>query len=190
MTNGSRLDWEGARARLARVQTALDRAGERSPGERERLLLERAVRLGRRPETPGDESRLETLLIVGLGAERFAIPLSAIAEVLRNPDVVPAPLAPPSLAGVIPFRGEIRPVFHLSRAVNLPDLAPGDARFVLMARARGREAGLLVERVEDIRPAAGAARRPAPPGMPHVLWLTADLIPVLDPDRIFPEEMA
>jgi hypothetical protein len=80
-------------------------------------------------------------------------------------------------------------VFHVSRALDVPAPGPGGAGAVLLARSGEREAGLLVDRVEDVRPAAGAERRPAPGGMPHILWMTPDLIPVLDPARIFPEEM-
>jgi chemotaxis signal transduction protein len=188
MSGGSRVNWAEARAKVERIREQVETAGERSPEERERILRQRAERLAQPAAEPREDSGT-ALVIVAVGAERFAIPLEGALEVIRNPRCAPVPLAPPALAGVIQVRSEIRPVFHLSRAVNLPD-ASGDDAVVLLVRRGQFEAGLRVDRIEDIRPDPGAGRRPAPAGMPHVLWMTADLIPVLDPDRIFPEEMS
>lgn len=44
------------------------------------------------------------------GAERFAIELTEILEVVRDAECAPAPGAPGQLAGVVNVRGEIRPV--------------------------------------------------------------------------------
>jgi purine-binding chemotaxis protein CheW len=186
MSDRARLDWSEARARLAA-------AGERlakTPEALDRILRERAARLARPPETAAGESRSDMLVIVRVGVERFAIPLSAVTEVVRNPQCAAIPLAPPVVAGVLQVRGEVVPVVQLSRVVSLPDPAPKTALTALLARRGARRAALLVEAVEDIRPADPNERRAAPPGKPHVMWMTGDLIPVLDPDRIFPEEMA
>lgn len=189
MRNGSRLDWAEARARVDRVGDELARGGTRSGADRDRVLRDRAARLARPAKPLVDDPRGEMLIVVRLGAERFAFPISGAVEVIRDPRCSPVPLAPPALAGVLQVRGEIRPVFHLSRAVNLPD-PDASSRVVLLLRRGGREAGLLVDGVEDTRPVPVDGRRPAPAGMPHILWLTPDLVPVLDPDHIFPEEMA
>jgi purine-binding chemotaxis protein CheW len=184
MKNGSGLDWAGARARMERLRKALGR----SPEQREKILRERAARLAQRVESP-DSSRTETLMIVAVGGRRFALPMHAVAEVTRHVRCAVVPLAPPEVAGIIEVRGEIRPVFRLSRVVSLPHLPDGAGTAVLLVLRSGRQAGILVDRVEDIRQVAQADRQAAPPGMPHALWLTRDLIPALDPYRIFPEEM-
>lgn len=189
MSGSTTFDWNAARDKIAKLRLGLERGGERPPAERAQILRKRAQRLARPPQSAAEENREEALIVVGAGAERFAIPLAGVVEVVRHPRCASVPFASPAVAGVIQLRGEIRPVFHLTWAVQLPALLEGAPAVVLLLRRGAGEAGLLVERVEDIR-TDGVGRKPAPAGSPHILWLTADLIPVLDPDRIFPEEMA
>lgn len=112
----------------------------------------RAIRLARRP-LAADSSEIQSqVLVFRLADERYGIELANVAEVLPATRCTPVPGAPPALAGVINFHGEIRPVMDLKRVLDIPDPAGfGAPSPVILLRKQGREIGLQVDRVEQIR---------------------------------------
>jgi purine-binding chemotaxis protein CheW len=50
-------------------------------------------------------------LLLPVGADRYALELVAIREVVLAPTVIPLPGAPPTVLGVANLRGEVVPVF-------------------------------------------------------------------------------
>lgn len=129
------------------------------------------------------ESTTLPVLVVGLGTERYAIELSALAEVLPYRDCTAVPGAPSTLLGVINVRGEIRCVADLARIL---DLQQRDARadgYVVMLRQQ--HVGLRVDSIDEVRqidpsqlvPAGGA--EPIP-GSRVVKALTADTVILID----------
>src|SRR5881227_2340262 len=91
-----------------------------------------------------------TGVVVRFGAGRYAIAMSAIAEVGRVARMTRVPGVPPWVAGVSNWRGRILPVVDLRPLLGVPatDLRD-DARLVVT----GDEAvsvGLLVEAVEGV----------------------------------------
>lgn len=60
----------------------------------------------------------QSLLTVQVGDERFALPASDVAEVIRPPAVTRVPLGPPSLLGVANLRGAVMPVVSLHRLLG------------------------------------------------------------------------
>lgn len=96
----------------------------------------------------------------------FALPLDHVREVDRLPVVTPLPHVPPWLLGAAALRGEIVSVVDLGAFLGLsePKLVRG-AR-LLICRAGAMEAGLMVERVRDIRELPEAAIRPPAAALP------------------------
>ena len=71
---------------------------------------------------PADiEVRSEGLLIFRLAGESFGLALSAVAEIIRLPNLVHMPLVPPSLLGLANLRGIVLPVVSLRALLHLPD---------------------------------------------------------------------
>jgi purine-binding chemotaxis protein CheW len=65
--------------------------------------------------TPTDE-RLqggESVIVVRLGDAEFGLPIGAVREVLRQPELSRVPFPPPHVCGVIALRGSILPVVDL-----------------------------------------------------------------------------
>ena len=60
------------------------------------------------------------LVTFRLGKEEFGVPIAAVQEVVRVPEVTPVPEAPWFLEGVINLRGRIIPVMDLGRRLRLP----------------------------------------------------------------------
>lgn len=97
----------------------------------------------------------------------FAVDIMGIREILRAPVITPVPQAPGHVAGVFNLRGTLIPVVDLHRALlgRTPEAPAAESKLVVV-RAGGDTAGLLVERVHDVvsvrvdelEPVPGAAR--------------------------------
>lgn len=146
------IDWTAARRRLDESARSLANALDPKAEDVEEILRRRALSLARREaQAPGDRSPRE-VLVFRLGAERYALPLADVREVLRLSDPVPVPGAPSAILGVVAVRGEIRPVVDLSRVVGLPLEEGGESRYGLLVGRGPVEVAFAVREVETIEP--------------------------------------
>jgi len=178
------IDWQAARASIEKTQLRLEHP-EVPAEERRRIFRQRMEALAQAPSEPIDEGGRQQMIVFRVAEDRFALPLASVTEVLRGAVIVPAPGAPAIVAGVIPVRGEIRPVFDLRQL--LTETAAEDQNSVLLVMHRHREVGLLVTRVEDICAVGEADLQLAPEGNPRIRGVTAGLIQVLDLDILLDE---
>jgi purine-binding chemotaxis protein CheW len=169
----SNIDWPAAYAALRESQRLVEQAQVRA-GERLRIQRERARLLAQKPAATVS-ARIE-IVIFRVGPERFALPLSDVAEVVAHPAIAPVPGAPPEIAGVLQVRGEIRPVFALARLFGIE---PAEADAVLLVRHNGSEAGLATGEVEDIAELREEDRAATAPEDPRIRQVTSGLIQVL-----------
>ena len=124
----------------------------------EAVWRERADRLSQRPVIAGAGQNASPVIVLGIGKERYGIDLPDVAEVLPPVRATPVPGAAAVFAGVINVHGEIRPVIDLRRLLGHPDDRSGAktrsadrlARVILLRRD-GREMGLQIDSVEQIR---------------------------------------
>jgi purine-binding chemotaxis protein CheW len=188
MKEKARIDWDAARARLAQAQHRLDSA-EIPVEDRERIFRARAELLSRPEEPAGPDVEGQSIMVFRIGRERYAVPLASVSEVITGAAVAPVPGAPGRVAGVIQVRGEIRPALNLAHALGLSEGYGSDPATVLLFRRQGREVGLRTGPVEDIRTLGAAARRPAPETARHAVWMTADLVMVLNVDALVDEDV-
>jgi purine-binding chemotaxis protein CheW len=182
-SNSKRLDWEGARARLQRIQESLDRFESPSPEDLRRLYDQRAERLARESGSATESAASHSLMVFRLGDERYAFPISDVAEVLSDAKLAPVPGAPLSVAGVIQVRGEIRPIYNLHRCLGLPDAGPEPTGEIVLIRAASHPFGIRVDVVEEIRSVRADQPRPAG-NSPQIAWVTDDLVSVLNTDML------
>lgn len=155
---------------------------------------DRARRLSLRPNLTGAEQDAVPVVVLGIGKERYGVDLQDVAEVF--PVIVPTPVpgAAAVFAGVINVHGEIRPVIDLRRLLGLETAGKrADSRVVLLRRG-GRELGLQIDSVEQIRwigsgDAAGATSSGAFPSQVsvHIKGSTKDLLMLLRTDALFAE---
>jgi purine-binding chemotaxis protein CheW len=81
--------------------------------------------------------------------ELFALPMAAVREIIRMPDVVRLPLSPPTLLGVANLRGQVLPVVSLRRSFSMEERAVDDATRVIVIE-HGVMVGLTVDRVASV----------------------------------------
>lgn len=116
----------------------------------EALLRARARRLA--APRQGDDVGAVALDILAarIGAERYAIKLDDLSEVMPLGEWAPVPGQPQYLLGVTNLRGEIRPVLDLHSLLGF-DPPPAGARFwVAFLENDDGEVGLRVDGVERI----------------------------------------
>ena len=133
------------------------------------------------------------VLVFHIGADRYALPLPAIARVLPAAALKAIPQAPASVAGLLDLHAEPVPVIDLSR---LAGLAPGhvwfDSRIILLdypvRPGAARKLGLLAEHVLGIESVdAAALATPGVAGAPflgRVSATGAGLLQLVEPDQL------
>lgn len=86
-----------------------------------------------------------------LGDEEFGLPIAAVQEIIRVPDIVAVPHAPSQVLGVANLRGRVLSVVSLRRWFGMETTAGGgtDERCVV-ARLWGQLAALKVDRVMGV----------------------------------------
>ena len=120
-------------------------------------------------------------LFLRSGAERFALPASAVAEVVPAVPLHPA-AADPALAGLLRYRGGVVPVLALGTA----GAAKLSGRIVIVEFPGDppRRLGLLADSVSDLKPllATGAAyTRTEGPELGTLVAVADGLVRLLDP---------
>jgi chemotaxis signal transduction protein len=153
---------------------------------------QRAVRLSRRPLAARTAQDDFQVMVLEIGDERYGIELADVAEVLPPIQVTPVPGAPPFFSGVVNVHGEIRPVADLKHLLGIKTAGYGNLARVILLRKQGREMGLIVDRVEQIRSVASGN---LPAGGDRFTKLSArylkelrhDTLMLLDTEALFAE---
>lgn len=96
------------------------------------------------------ETRLETWTTFRLQGEIYALPVTHLREIVRVDSITRVPGGPREIRGVANVRGRVIPVVDLRARLGLaPDDLSARSR-VLVAEARGRQVGLLVDDVRSV----------------------------------------
>ncbi|MBP3961302.1 MULTISPECIES: chemotaxis protein CheW [Paenibacillus] len=94
---------------------------------------------------------MSNYIVVGLNEEKFALPITAIQEIIKDMPVTEIPAARAHVRGVINLRGTIVPVIGLRSKFRMMESAPSAAsRIVIVQTPDGEPVGLYVDRVEQV----------------------------------------
>lgn len=89
-----------------------------------------------------------------LGAERFAIAIHPIREIIEYPGVTAIPLTPEFLAGVINLRGAVVPVIDLSVRFGRAQTQIGRRTCIVIVEVQAEDAmqplGVIVDAVDEV----------------------------------------
>ncbi|KFI08404.1 chemotaxis protein CheW [Massilia sp. BSC265] len=83
------------------------------------------------------------------GDEVFAVDMAPVQEIIRVPDVVRVPLAPPTLDGLANLRGKVLPIISLRRVFGFAERAADDASRAVVIDL-GQPLGFVVDRVASV----------------------------------------
>ena len=100
-----------------------------------------------------------TVVVAGI---ELALPIDAVGEVVPTPDVLPVPMTPATVAGVVSIRGDVVPVVDLGlRLLGTPASRTGRLAILALPDTEER-VGLLVDAVSGLI-ARSSPRAPATP---------------------------
>jgi purine-binding chemotaxis protein CheW len=176
--------WERRRVESERVWTEIRQRieqlerGEPAGEELAGVWRRRAAELAAAPD-PGLEGaeRLQ-LLVARVGAERCALAVTSVREVLRAGRITPVCTAPAFVRGVFNLRGVVLAVLDLAVLLGREAPEPGEAARILVVEGCGMAVGLLAERVDGIVTVPAAElRRSLGPGRGMAEDAVAGIVP-------------
>jgi len=102
-------------------------------------------------------------LVFRLGDDEFGLPIDTVVEVAQVPEqITRVPRTPKFLEGVINLRGEVLPIVDQRRRFEMPPLAAGAARRLVVIRTARHRAGLIVDGVADVLRTDSSQIKPPP----------------------------
>lgn len=99
------------------------------------------------PREPSSEICQFVTFVVG--QEMFAVDLAPVQEIIRVPEVVGVPMAPPSLDGLANLRGKILPIISLRRIFGFEERPYDDSTRAVVIDL-GQPLGFVVDRVASV----------------------------------------
>ncbi len=92
------------------------------------------------------------LQIVGfrVGRESYGVPITAVHEIVRVPEITAVPDAPDYLEGVINLRGKIVSIIDLRKRFGEPAAQPSNRNRILVAEVNGKLLGLVVDSASEV----------------------------------------
>jgi purine-binding chemotaxis protein CheW len=101
-------------------------------------------------ESPREQSSTICQFVTFIvGDEVFAVDLAPVQEIIRVPEVVGVPMAPPSLDGLANLRGKILPIISLRRIFGFEE-RPYDDTTRAVVIDLGQPLGFIVDRVASV----------------------------------------
>lgn len=91
-----------------------------------------------------------------IGRETFALPIAAVHEIVRPPEITAVPHAAEYVEGVINLRGRILPVIDLRRRFGETRIENTNKNRILVVDSDGRLVGLLVDAASEVLKLASA----------------------------------
>ena len=115
------------------------------------------------------------VLLFTLEAQRYALPLEDVRELVRAVRLTPLPRAPAVVEGLLNLRGELLPVLDVRRRFRLPTrrLSPSD--HLIVAQAGARRFALRVDRAEGLLALEPGQLDPSPRELPGVGYVAGAL---------------
>jgi purine-binding chemotaxis protein CheW len=179
--HASRVDWHAIHRRLENAAMILEQKMAPTPGEKKKILKERARTLAREPKGDGlREKRLEIVEFL-LAGERYAIESSWVREVYPLKDFTLLPGTPSFVPGIINVRGQIVSVVDLKKFFDLPAKGLANLDKVIIVTDGRMEFGLLADAVAGVREITLQEIQPA---LPTLTGVRADYLKGVAADRL------
>jgi purine-binding chemotaxis protein CheW len=97
----------------------------------------------------GTDSETRQFVTFMSGNEVFAVDMAPVQEIIRIPQMVRVPLAPPALEGLSNLRGKVLPIVSLRRIFGFEEREPDDASRAVVIDM-GQPLGFVVDKVSSV----------------------------------------
>jgi chemotaxis signal transduction protein len=118
-----------------------------------------------------------------VASEEYAMPVNHVIEVANLGQVRAVPGARSEVLGIQNMRGQILPVIDLALLLSVPRTTP--ARRLLVAQARGHQAGFAIDEVSGIGQLEGPTEETDSDLLAGAALTGGSLVGVVDVPRIF-----
>jgi purine-binding chemotaxis protein CheW len=104
------------------------------------------------------------LHIIGfqVGRETYGVPITALHEIVRVPEVTAVPDAPAYMEGVINLRGRIVSVLDLRKRLGQAEPARERRNRILVVQHKGKLSGLIVDSASEVLKIPASDIEPSP----------------------------
>lgn|SRR5574340_487297 len=92
----------------------------------------------------------DSLLVLVLDDQRYALPLPAVDRVVRMVAITPLPKAPDIVLGVVNIQGRVIPVINMRRRFCLPEREIALSDQLVVAHTMRRPVALVADAVPDV----------------------------------------
>lgn len=141
-----------------------------------------------------ESSSTELLTTFHIGNDFFGIEVMMVQEVTGTPTVIPVPLAPKFVRGLINLRGQLATALGLRELFNV-DKSESKNQMSVVCRMEGNLVSLMVDTIGDVVEADGRNFEPAPDTMPlgvrqfvkGIYKMNGTLLSVLDLNKLSKE---
>lgn len=139
-------------------------------------------------------SKVEQLTTFYVGSELFGIEVMKVQEVTGKPNVVPVPLAPVFVKGLVNLRGQIATAISLNELFSIP-LNINEQEMSVVCKNEGNLVSLIVSSIGDVVEVSKSNFERSPDILPLMLKkyvkgiykMEGVLLSVLDIENIFKE---
>lgn len=138
-------------------------------------------------------NRLELLLFMLVGRQRYGINVFKVQEVIPCPPLTEIPGAHPVVRGIANMRGKTITVMDLSMAIGGPSLGDPTNRIIVITEYNRRIQGFLVGSVDRIININWEKVLPPPKGIPDDSYMTAvtkvddEMVEIIDVEKVMKE---
>ena len=98
--------------------------------------------------------------------QEYGAPIAAVKETLALRPITRVFLTPPWLAGIVNLRGDVVAVIDLAQLLGMAPTVTGDTSRIVVVRAGGRRAGILVDALAELRVVPADKLEPPPATLP------------------------
>lgn len=118
--------------------------------EKELEILEARAKQIARKSNDDQEGEITTVLTVGIGEEKYGLPVEALTVVQEDIPVIPVPCVPSFVAGIANIRGHIIPVIDLAVLLDVSGNTATDIGSLIVATNDQVNVALHVETVGEV----------------------------------------
>jgi purine-binding chemotaxis protein CheW len=113
-------------------------------------------------ESPHRDSAMLQFVGFWLDREQYALPITAIQEIIVMKPITRIPQVPASIEGLINLRGSVIPIINLRRLFGIPSRDFDDETRTVIVNVGGRILGYVVDEVTQVMRIAADQIQPAP----------------------------
>ena len=123
-----------------------------------------------------------TYVLLQLGAERYALPVEQVQEVVELERLTPVPGAPPATLGIHNLRGQILPVFDLGLILSVG--GEYDNRQIVITDSEAGHLGFSVSVVSAVTDLPEARESVDSPFLQGAAWIDEYLVGIIDRELV------